>query len=149
MLNYTPVRFPCQVQESDISFIYCIFYVNFFMTTPGAAHFSSSSRVDTAPVRPEPPAGFPGGAPFSVQTGLWLCGEPRRRKRLLSDPRPGFLPSPGCLDPNAQAGSPRVQKTSRPEGREVKLSTKCRQLESKNGNFRKKIPFLRRLNGMV
>ena len=27
-----------------------------------------------------------------------------------------------------------------------KLSTKCRQLESKNGNFRKKFPFLRRLN---
>ena len=30
--------------------------------------------------------------------------------------------------------------------RRVKLSTECRQLESKNGNFRKKFPFLRRLN---
>ena len=27
-----------------------------------------------------------------------------------------------------------------------KLSTKCRQLEGKNGNFRKKFPFLRELN---
>ena len=27
----------------------------------------------------------------------------------------------------------------------LKLSTMCRQLESKNGNFRKKFPFLRRL----
>ena len=39
---------------------------------------------------------------------------------------------------------PRI-KPQAAKGR-LKLSTKCRQLEGKKGNFRKKFPFLRKLN---
>ena len=86
MLNYTPVRFPCQVQEDDNLFISCIFYVNFFMTTV----FELKSMRQPAR-RP----GAPLCSPEQCATGKAPRRTCLRRFRVQQPPAVLHSPAPG------------------------------------------------------